>query len=231
MDKFKNNKIFIIAIIIIFVLGVIAVIYQKIKDKNNSFINYELENSIYQDNKNNQIENFQENNIKDNSNNFVNNIETSEICIHIIGEVNNQGIVILNDGDRIIDAIEKAGGVTQYADLEKVNLAFKLSDGQKVCIPNINDKNEEFAFVYDSSGENVITDNKDVDNNKNSKVNINTATQTELETLTGIGPSIAARIIQYRKENGKFESIEELKNVTGIGDSKFEDIRNEVVVK
>ena len=100
-----------------------------------------------------------------------------------------------------------------------------------LCIPNINDKNEEFAFVYDSSGENVITDNKDVDNNKNSKVNINTATQTELETLTGIGPSIAARIIQYRKENGKFESIEELKNVSGIGDSKFEDIRNEVVVK
>lgn len=231
MEKFKNNKIFIIAIIVIFILGVIAIIYQKVKDENNSFINYELENSIYQDNNNNQIENSQENNAKDNSNNFVDNTETSEICIHIIGEVKIQGIVILNDGDRIIDAIEKAGGATEYADLEKVNLAFKLSDGQKVCIPNINDKNEEFVFVYDSSGENVITDNKDVDNNKNSKVNINTATQTELETLTGIGPSIAAKIIQYRKENGKFNSIDELKNVSGIGDSKFDDIRNEVVVK
>ena len=231
MEKFKNNKIFIIVIIVIFILGVIAVIFQKVKDENNSFINYELENSIYQDNNNSVLENSQENNAKDNSNNLVDNADTSEICIHIIGEVHNQGIVILNDGDRIIDAIEKAGGVTQYADLEKVNLAFKLSDGQKVCIPNINDKNEEFAFVYDSSGENVITDNKDVDNNKNSKVNINTATQTELETLTGIGPSIAAKIIQYRKENGKFNSIDELKNISGIGDSKFDDIRNEVVVK
>jgi len=230
MEKFKNNKIFIIVIIVIFVFGVIAVIYQKVKDKNNSFINYELENSIYQDN-NNEIENSQENSTKDNSINSVDNAETSEICIHIIGEVKIQGIVILNDGDRIIDAIEKAGGATEYADLEKVNLAFKLSDGQQVCIPNINDKNEEFVFVYDSSGKNVITDNKDVDNNKNSKVNINTATQTELETLTGIGPSIAAKIIQYRKENGMFKSIEELKNISGIGDSKFESIREEVVVK
>ena len=84
MEKLKNNKIFIVAIIIIFVLGVIAVIYQKIKDKNNSFINYELENSIYQDNNNNQIENSQENNIKDNSNNFVNSVLSVNVAPFLV---------------------------------------------------------------------------------------------------------------------------------------------------
>lgn len=101
----------------------------------------------------------------------------------------------------------------------------------KRCIPNINDENENFVFVYDNSGNNVVIGNENVGEREKSKVNINTATQTELETLTGIGPSIAAKIIQYRKENGKFESIEELKNVSGIGESKFESIRDEVVVK
>ena len=110
----------------------------------------------------------------------------------------------------IVDAIEKAGGVTEVADLSMVNLAYKLSDGQKLYIPSVNDKVEEYVVVTSGNG-NINNNDVKVDGNEKVKVNINTASQTELETLTGIGPSIAERIIQYRKENGGFKKIEELK--------------------
>lgn len=155
--------------------------------------------------------------------------ENNLMYIHIVGEVKNQGIVILSEGDRVLDAIEKAGGATEKADLSRVNLAFKLSDGQKVCVPNVNDKDDNFVFVYNDGGNSIVEDSNYI-NNKG-KVNLNTATQTELETISGIGPSIAANIIQYRKENGKFKKIDELKNVNGIGESKYETIKKEVVVK
>ena len=155
--------------------------------------------------------------------------ENNLMYIHIVGEVKNQGIVILSEGDRVLDAIEKAGGATEKADLSRVNLAFKLSDGQKVCVPNVNDKDDNFVFVYNDGGNSIVEDSNYI-NNKG-KVNLNTATQTELETISGIGPSIAANIIQYRKENGKFKKIDELKNVKGIGESKYETIKKEVVVK
>ena len=146
-----------------------------------------------------------------------------QIYVHIIGEVKNEGIVILNKGERVIDAIEKAGGVTESADLSKINLAYKLSDGQKIKIPNVNEPvKEEANYVYG-----LGSNEKEV---KNSKVNINTATQTELETLNGIGPSLASKIIEYRKKNGSFKKIEEVKNVSGIGGDKYNLIKEEIEV-
>ena len=157
--------------------------------------------------------------------------ENNLMYIHIVGEVKNQGIVILSEGDRVLDAIEKAGGATEKADLSRVNLAFKLSDGQKVCVPNVNDKDDNFVFVYNDGGNSIVEDSNYINYKGNEKVNLNTATQTELETISGIGPSIAANIIQYRKENGKFKKIDELKNVNGIGENKYETIKKEVVIK
>ena len=133
------------------------------------------------------------------------------------------------NGARIVNAIEAAGGVTDKADLSKVNLAFVLSDGCKVRIPSVNDEDEDFVSVSVGSGNNVIVDGGDSTNG--GKVNINTATQAELETLTGIGPSIAAKIINYRNENGKFGKIEDLKNVSGIGEEKFNSVKGEICVK
>lgn len=133
----------------------------------------------------------------------------------------------------MIDAIEKAGGITKKADLSKVNLAYVLSDGQKVRIPSVDDK-ENVEYVTQNSGNNTLIEGGNQGaNNINlggGKVNINTATQTELETLTGIGPSLAARIIEYRGQNGKFKKVEELRNVKGIGQSKYDGIKEEVVV-
>lgn len=156
-------------------------------------------------------------------------IEDTEekIIIHITGEVNNEGIVKINSNSRLIDAIEAAGGLTENADISKINLAYIVSDGQKIYIPNVNDLIEE--YIDSEAGEGVIVE--DINSSKKTLININTATQTELETLTGIGASTALKIINYRNENGKFKNIEEIKNVSGIGDAKYEAIKDSICVK
>lgn len=155
------------------------------------------------------------------------------IIVHITGEVKNTGIITLEKGARIADAIKKAGGETKQADLNEVNLAYELQDGQQIYIPNKKDKieNKEKMYITSESGNNVIK--QDVSSNNkgvNKKVNINTANQSELEALPGIGESIAGRIIEYREQNGKFQKIEDLQNVKGIGDSKFAKIKELVTV-
>ena len=146
-----------------------------------------------------------------------------KIAIHMTGCVKNPGIIELEDGARIDDAIQLAGGLTEEADLTNVNLAYKVEDGQKIYIPSIHDIEEK----------EIIQENQEEifgEENETGKVNINTAKQTELETLPGIGPTIALRIIEYREENGKFTDIEELKEVEGIGEAKWEQIKDFVEI-
>ena len=155
------------------------------------------------------------------------NIIENKIVIHITGEV-EEGVIELEKGARISDAIEEAGGTTEEADLSNVNLAYSLSDGQKVKIPNINEKDEEIIVVEEKAGDNIIIEGN---KSKEEKININKAAQTEIETLPGIGPSTALKIINYRNEHGKFKNIEDIKNVSGIGDSKFENIKEYICVE
>ena len=163
-----------------------------------------------------------------------------KIIVHISGEVISPGVISLEEGARIIDAINMADGVTEEADLSKVNLAYVLEDAQKIYIPNINEKEEkeivknmEDGVVISGSGMNDGNDSNSGNNSKNEnvKININTANVKELQKLSGIGESIALRIVTYRKENGKFNSIEDLKNVSGIGENKFNKIKNNIFVK
>lgn len=160
------------------------------------------------------------------------NEEENKILIHITGNVKAEGVVILNSGDRIIDAIEAAGGEKEDADLSKLNLAYILQDGEKLYVPSINDT-EEKVYVTAENGENVITEgagNTDKVDGKKETVNINTATKEELMTLPGVGESTAIKIIDYRKSNGKFQKIEDIKNVPGIGDSKFQTMKEKLSV-
>ena len=152
--------------------------------------------------------------------------EVEEIIVHITGEVNKPGIVILNKNSRIADAINKAGGATKEADLNQINLAYILEDGQKIYIPNKNEKIGEDEYITEGNGNNIGNNNS----KEGEKVNINEAMQTELEELPGIGPSLASRIIEYREQNGDFKKIEELQNVKGIGDAKYDDIKDKVTV-
>ena len=156
------------------------------------------------------------------------NVEQKTILVHIAGAVKIQGIIEVKENARINDVIEEAGGITENADLSKVNLAYRVEDGQKIYIPNITDKEENIEITSNDAGENVIEGN--TSSNSSEKININTATAESLETLPGIGVSSAQKIITYRETNGKFKTIEELKNVSGVGSAKYEAIKDLICI-
>ncbi len=228
MNKFnkKNKIIIILGVLIIISLGIYFV-YSKTDET--QFFSYE-----------DGIENTKDENNKSENNEFNNkNEEKNKIVIDICGSIANEGILELDENSRISDAIEKAGGLKEGADLSQINLAFILSDGMKVYIPNIKDKesdnkNEDKTNIYitKESGVNTIVGTSENNNQiSNMKININTADINELDKLPGIGDSTAQKIIDYRNENGKYNSIEDVKNVKGIGDSKFDKIKEFIIVK
>ena len=237
--------------IVIFIIIIFLVIYFYIEKhivKNNNTNEYDYtDNIVYDDfmeNRNSQ-ENVDENKEELKKEQVIEEKENKDnMYIYITGEVNEPGVYILKEGSRISDAINIAGGTTQNANLDKINLVYLLKDGMKINIPNNLDlkNNPNYIYITMSSGDenndsDLINKDDNINNNSNnvsafkvSMVNINTATQTELETLPGIGPSLALKIINYRKENGKFENIEELKNVSGIGDNKYDEIKEYIYI-
>ena len=137
--------------------------------------------------------------------------ENNKIKVYIAGEVNTPGVFELDEDSRVEDAIASAGGFTNLANIKNINLALIIEDGEKIYIPNIND--------------NDIIDYSAQESPKSSKVNINKADVSELQNLPGVGVSLAEKIFNYRKENGNFKKIEDLKNVNGIGEKKFEALK------
>lgn len=152
------------------------------------------------------------------------------ILVHVSGAVNQEGVVELKPNSRILDAIEKAGGTKEEASMDDINLAYKVEDGMKIHILTKQEK-EEAKETYVTTESGISIENEQVPSTQKEKINLNTATQVQLETLPGIGPSTAIKIIDYRTENGKFSNIEDLKEVSGIGDTKFEKVRELVYVK
>ena len=215
MKSFINNKKIIFTILIaFFVLLIIG--YYVFFNRNNGLLN---DATIEYDEGTNTNEKIIENEKE----------TDSKIYVHITGEVRNSGFIELQEGARIINAIEAAGGATEKADFSKVNLAFVINDGSKIYIPSIDEAQNNQNVVSNESGNNVIVeaDSK----SSGGKININNASQTELETLTGVGPSTAVKIIEYRNKNGKFKKIEDLKNVSGIGEQKYNGLKDEITVK
>ena len=204
----KQKKILIIVGIVI-IIGIIFFIYNK--DSNDEKI---LDENILIE-ANTEME---ENTIKD--------TENEQIIVHITGAVKVPGIIKLKQGSRIEDAVEQAGGLTEDADISNVNLAYVL----KITIPS-NLNIEEQEIITDESGENIIDTEFYKENTIKGKININKAKEDELLTLPGIGIELASRIISYREQNGKFSNIEEIKKVSGIGDSKYEKIKDLISTK
>ena len=156
------------------------------------------------------------------------NEKTAEnvIIVHVAGAVKKPGIVKLKEGSRVEDAVNEAGGLEDNADISNINLAYILEDGIKIKIPTLDEKElSDNSYIIEDIGDKVENSKS-----KKDKININTASESELETLEGIGASLAEKIVEYREKNGKFKKIEEIKNVTGIGDSKFEVIKNKINV-
>ncbi len=161
----------------------------------------------------------------------IENDEEEKIIVHVTGAVQNEGVVEVKENARINDVIYAAGGLTDDADLDNVNLAYVVEDGQKIYIPSKLDNNENIDdgnVVLQSPGKNVIKEEETGESS--GLVNINTADKMKLQELPGIGSSTAEKIITYRKENGKFKSIEDIKNVSGIGDAKFEMIKKHICI-
>ena len=210
----KKQKIIFFIILSIMISVIIYYLYISLYKDNSDYF-FEENDLLYNNTTVNNPEEF----IYENSN--FKTDEEKNIMVYVCGAVKENKVITIKENSRVCDAIDAVGGVTADADLSSVNLASILEDEDKIYIPK--------------KGENINTDFNStsslLSNNSNNKININKATQTQLETIPGIGPSTALKIINYRNENGKFLSLEDIKNVSGIGEAKYEKIKNYISIK
>ncbi|EHJ53185.1 helix-hairpin-helix domain-containing protein [Streptococcus macacae] len=151
---------------------------------------------------------------------------STTITVDIKGAVRHQGVYTLPADSRVNDIIRIAGGLTAEADRKSVNLAQKLKDESVVYVATKDEKiNVSDDSIHNHSA--AAEKNQDADQKK---INLNTATLTELQTISGIGEKRAQDIIDYRETNGGFKSVEDLKNISGIGDKTFEKLKDMVSV-
>ena len=210
MMNFSNQeKITIILLLIVIIIGGGIFLYKNIKNEDNFTINSASD-------------------ISENSPAIQK--EVPPLIVHITGAVKNPGVYQLKSTDRIVDAVKIAGGETEEANLDLINLAALLKDGQKIIVP------------YKTYNENGEETNKNIDNNAevmyssssgsiSGKININTANTITLQALPGIGPVLSERIIEYRNQNGLFGIIDDIKDVSGIAEKKFEGIKDLICVQ
>jgi competence protein ComEA len=143
------------------------------------------------------------------------------VVVHVAGWVRRPGVYELEQGDRVIDAIEAAGGARRGAELDGLNLAALVTDAQQVLVPRKSSAAANGGAVDPGGGS---------ASGPPGLLNLNTATAEELEALPGIGPVLAASILDYREQNGPFTSVDELLDVSGIGESRLADIEDLVTV-
>jgi competence protein ComEA len=144
-----------------------------------------------------------------------------QVYVHVGGAVRNPGLYQLPDGSRVFDAVQAAGGATEHADLDALNLASKVKDGDKVLVPSRAEPGADPPPGGSPGGAGVSA---------GGLVNLNSATIEQLDSLPGIGPSTAQKIIAYRTEHGGFRTIDELMEVPGIGPAKFAELKDQVTV-
>ena len=147
------------------------------------------------------------------------------IVVHVVGAVVSPGVVVLADGARVADAIAAAGGAASDADTEQLNLARVLGDGEQVRVPHAGEQ-----LVAPDPGPSPPGGASGGSTPGGGVVNINTAGAAELESLPGIGPALAARIVEYRDGHGPFASVDDLTDVPGIGPAKLEALRSQATV-
>ena len=164
-----------------------------------------------------------------------------KVIVDIKGEINNPGVYELTDKNNVNDVINMAGGLTKNSDTSNINLSKKLIDEMVIIVyskeeirkskiekqqtcPTYNN-----ACITSSDEKSKLVNTKDT-TKENTKININTASKEELQSITGIGETKAEAIIEYRNKNGKFTKIEDIKNVSGIGEAAFEKIKNQITI-
>jgi competence protein ComEA len=140
-----------------------------------------------------------------------------EIFVYVTGEVKENRVVCLQDGARMVDAVDAVGGALETADLDRINLAKLLQDGERIYVPAIGEIADNYTeMAY---------------NEEDAVININTASASQLETLQGIGPVLAQRIVDYREKEGGFQKPEDIMRVSGIGIKIFENLKDSIRVR
>jgi competence protein ComEA len=153
-------------------------------------------------------------------------VQSSTIAVHVAGAVNHPGVVELRTGARVIDAVEAVGGALADGDLDRLNLAAKVADGQRVYVAKVGQP--DVGAVGD--GSDAKGDDGAAGGATGGKVNLNTATLAQLEELPGIGPTYAQAIVAERQRRGGFTSVNDLRSVRGIGDKRFAELAPLVTV-
>ena len=216
----KNKKTFIFAAIVI---GLCAIAGVKIFESEGN-ARYEIAQSEDIEKEGSDLK--QDNN----SSQSTNNSTTTEVTVYISGAVKTEGVITMSSEDRLSDAIKVMGGIVEGADMNAINLAEKLVDGKHYIIPKQGEQiPADVNIGGGTSGASTQTAGGS-EQGQGGLVNLNTATIEQLDTLPGVGEATANKIITYREENGGFKSIEDLKNVKGIGDKKFEEIKGNICV-
>lgn len=212
MDKRQAGIFAFMAAIILALTGFI--VFKEINESKNSEIvlvdNYSHENH--------DGDSIIGSNVSDSASQY-NEDQPAKIKVYITGQVRNPGVIEVEEGSRLIDVIEKAGGPLEDADLLRVNLAIKVKDEGMYIIPK---EGEPMPDVMHGSSDMQKDEGK---------ININTASEAELQQLPRIGPTLAKNIVEYREKNGPFKTIEEIKNVPRIGDKTFEGLRDLITVE
>ncbi len=199
---------FLILIVLVIIIKVIFVVINS-----NFILNTNLVN-----NNNSEIE---QNEVKE-----IEKSESNTEFVDVKGAVVNPGLYEVDASYRVGQVIEEAGGFS-HANTQCVNLSQKISDEQLIYIP---DKSQMCESAEKNSQNNDLKKEEDTNSSTSSLININSATEEELMNLTGIGQTRAADIVAYREENGDFSQKEDIKNVSGIGDSIYEDIKDQITV-
>lgn len=202
----KDNLPYIIIICLSLIIGYQYYDSHKVPDEANALLNIKTSNLDSKEVDKKELEGLE----------IESEEENKEVMVHISGAVKNPGIIKLDSSKRVVDALEMAGGATDEADLDRINLAARLHDEEKIYIPKIGEapKNEMASLMSSGSS-----------GKASEKININTADSTELQKIPGVGAKTAEKIINYRLQN-PFSSIEDIKNVDGIGDKKFESMKD-----
>ena len=219
MDK-KIKDLFNIRNIILIILALFCILssfYLYGRNKSKVFKDEYMKNIFVEEN-DTEEEVIEEDSIETFGENVVNNT-TNKIIVEIKGEVKNPDVYEIDDGSIIRDLINMAGGLTEEANIDGINRAEKLRANQLIVIP---DKDSVNNTIVSSGGSTGVS--------SDGVININTATLSELQNINGIGEVKAQSIIDYREKNGGFKSIEEIKNVDGIGSKTFEKIKDQISI-
>lgn len=243
-EEYKNKFIFVGVCVLVLLFLLMPKIKENFLNDNGMEMQSQSEYDLTQDNNSNALSTSTQ--VQSSMSSSVSQAENSKskIQVDVKGAVKNPGVITVQANQRVDGVIKKAGGIKKDADLDQVNLSHKLADQMLVYIPVKGDetqinspvlvKNDKNDTSQVNGEETASSDTLDEGINQpdgNEKININLAPKEKLTELNGIGDKKADQIIAYRQEKGSFKTIEDLKNVSGIGDKIFESLSDQITIE